>query len=56
VLGWPATLLDQALGYTGETGLLPEEVDPPTGELLGNLTQALSHLALIGAAGALAGR
>jgi GH15 family glucan-1,4-alpha-glucosidase len=48
------TLFEQALGYAGHTGLLSEEVDPDSGALRGNIPQALSHLALIGAATALA--
>ena len=40
--------------FAGPLGLLPEQVDPPTGEGLGNLPQALSHLALVRAALALA--
>lgn len=46
-------LLEEALGYAGETGIFSEEVDPATGELLGNIPQGLSHLAVIGAAKAL---
>jgi GH15 family glucan-1,4-alpha-glucosidase len=46
-------LLEEALGYAGETGIFSEEVDPATGALLGNIPQGLSHLAVIGAAKAL---
>ena len=46
-------LYDSALGALEGRPLLAEMVDPATGELLGNLPQALSHLALINAASAL---
>lgn len=49
-----AALLEEATSYAGDTGLYSEEVDPDTGQLRGNLPQALSHLAMIGAATALA--
>jgi GH15 family glucan-1,4-alpha-glucosidase len=44
-----ADVLDEALGYAGTSGLFSEEVDPQSGELLGNLPQGLTHLSVIGA-------
>jgi GH15 family glucan-1,4-alpha-glucosidase len=43
-------LLDEAVALGGELGLLAEEVDPTTGEMLGNHPQALSHSTLVAAA------
>ena len=43
--------MDEMLGRCGANlGLLTEQMDPETGEMLGNMPQALSHLALIHAA------
>ena len=39
-----------ALEYVGPTGLLAEEVDPATGDHLGNTPQAFSHIGLINSA------
>jgi len=40
----------EAVELGGELGLLAEEVDPVTGEMLGNHPQALSHSTMVAAA------
>jgi GH15 family glucan-1,4-alpha-glucosidase len=46
-------VFERAAGYANDLGLLGEEVDSTTGELLGNFPQAFSHIGLVGAAWAL---
>jgi alpha,alpha-trehalase len=43
-------LFDQLVGYASDLGLLAEEVETASGELLGNFPQAFSHIGLIIAA------
>jgi alpha,alpha-trehalase len=45
---------ERAISFVNDVGLLAEEVDPATGELLGNFPQAFSHIGLINAAAAIA--
>src|SRR5260370_3713125 len=40
---------EQSIGSANDVGLLAEEVDPATGELLGNFPQAFSHIGLVNA-------
>jgi GH15 family glucan-1,4-alpha-glucosidase len=42
-----------AIEFVNDVGLLAEEVDPATGELLGNFPQAFSHIGLVNAAWAI---
>lgn len=46
-------VFDLAAGYRNDVDLLAEEVDPATGELLGNFPQAFSHIGLVNAAWAI---
>jgi len=49
-------LMERLCSFTNDVGLLSEEYDPILGRQVGNFPQALSHLALVRAADALAGR
>jgi len=46
-------VFERAAGFVNDLGLLAEEVDPNTGELLGNFPQAFSHVGLVNAAWAI---
>ena len=42
--------LRRPAAFVSDVGLLAEEVDPVSGELLGNFPQAFSHIGLVNAA------
>jgi GH15 family glucan-1,4-alpha-glucosidase len=46
-------VFERAVRYVNDVDLLAEEVDPATGELLGNFPQAFSHIGLVNAAWAI---
>jgi GH15 family glucan-1,4-alpha-glucosidase len=54
--GQPArarTVFERAIAFVNDVGLLAEEIDPASGELLGNFPQAFSHIGLVNAAWAI---
>ena len=46
-------VFERAIAFVNDVGLLAEEVDPNSGELLGNFPQAFSHIGLVNAAWAI---
>jgi GH15 family glucan-1,4-alpha-glucosidase len=47
-------IFEAAVEFVNDVGLLSEEVDPTSGELIGNFPQAFSHIGLVNAAWAIA--
>jgi GH15 family glucan-1,4-alpha-glucosidase len=52
-VGRATEVFERAAACCNDVGLLAEEIDPTTGELLGNFPQAFSHIGLVNAAWAI---
>lgn len=52
-VGRARAVFERAVAFRNDVDLLAEEVDPVTGELLGNFPQAFSHIGLVNAAWAI---
>ena len=52
-VGAATATFERAVAAVNDVGLLAEEVDPRTGEMIGNFPQAFSHIGLINAAWAI---